>query len=392
MDIEALKKEIKRRTRPSNERLLELSRLDPQLSRLIPKHVSNIPLTLYHELIKSRDMPTRAAVAKDPQAPLEILEILARDSQWTVAKAIFGSKVRRKITFPDSLFEIVASHKRHTVRQSVAEHYDCPLHVLERLSRDPAPEVRQAVASNHNTSAEVLDRLSDDPELLVLWNVAKHPNTLDSTLDKLARHPHQFTRVKSIDAYLSDGKIRAIPAERLVSLAHDSDRQVLEYVVSNINTPTEVVEQIFARNPELLETGPEFFIKGNHVYGGGGGVTLTLMLSHRLDLSEDLLRRIADICDGGLHFHVIRHPKINARILDRVAQIHLAYLAQVALEPAKECDPAKQYSSGAERAEYLEYELWSKRKGSSERTLELLLEHPALSPATRSRLEARASD
>lgn len=358
MDIEALKKEIKRSTKPTPERLLELSRLDPQLSRLIPKYISNIPLTLYHELIKSRDMPTRAAVAKAPQAPLEILEILARDPQWTVAKAIFGEKVRRKITVPDSLFETVAGHKRHTVRQSVAEHYDCPVHVLNLLSRDPAPEVRQAVASNHNTSAQVLDRLSDDPELLVLWNVAKHPNTLDSTLDKLARHPHPFTRVQSIDAYLSSGKIRAIPTERLVSLAHDPDRQVLESVVSNIDTPTEVVEQIFVRTPELLETGPEIYISGNHVYGGGGGVTLTLVLKYRLDLSEDLLGRIADICDGGLHFHVLRHPRTNAEILDRVAQTHLNYLAKVASEPAKECNPAKQYSSGAERAEYLEYELW----------------------------------
>jgi hypothetical protein len=187
---------------------------------------------------------------------------------------------------------------------------------------------------------------------------------------------------------MSLGKTRAIPLERLLLVAQDSDREVLEGVISLFNTPTDLVEQILARNPELLEHSPEFYISGNHVYGSAGSLALTLVLSHHPDLSRDLLERMAEIRDSGLHFHLLRHPKADAEILDRVAQPHLAYLAQVALEPAKECDPAKQYSDGAERAEYLEYELWFKLKRSSELTLERLLEHPTLSPATRSRLEA----
>ena len=88
-EARAVLREIKSYTTTA-ERLLEIARASPEHARLIPRHRRGIPLAVYRELGASADMPTRAAVAKDPEAPLEILELLARDRQWTVAKAVFG--------------------------------------------------------------------------------------------------------------------------------------------------------------------------------------------------------------------------------------------------------------------------------------------------------------
>ena len=335
MDMEALKKEIKRRTRPSPERLLELSRLAPQLSRLIPKYISNIPLALYHELARSRDMPTRAAVAKDHQAPLEILEILARDPQWTVAKAVLGAKVNRKVTLSRTIFETIAGHKRFSVRQTAAESRFCPPDLLEFLARDPAPEVRRAVAENPKASAELLHSLAGDSDNLVVWHVAVHVNASDETLDLLAEHPHPYTRQKSIYPHLSFGHSRTIPVERLIKLSNDPERETLEDIIKHRQAPTWLVEDILGKHPELFEIDPELYIRDGTVYGSLSGDALASAVRHHPDLAETWLERIAQIRDGSSFPFLLAHPNFNLRVLQNLARTNLEFLAELQAKPPK---------------------------------------------------------
>ena len=331
MDIKALKKEAQHHsTKP--ERLLELAGQDTELSRLIAKR-PNLPLDVMRELSKSRDMPTRANVAKNHSAPVEILEFLARDAQWTVAKAVLGAKVNRTVTLSRTIFEIIVGHKRFSVRQTAAESWLCPPDLLEHLAQDPAPEVRRAVADNPKATAELLHCLASDPDNRVVWNVADHVNTSDATLDLLAEHPHPYTRQLSIYPYLSFSRNRDIPVERLVKLAGDPERKTLENIIEHDKAPTWLVEQILNQHPELFQIEPELYIQGGTVYGSLSGSPLAGVVENHPDLDYTLLERIAAVVDGSISHRLLRHPKFDLNLLERLTRAHLEYLTQLLAAP-----------------------------------------------------------
>jgi hypothetical protein len=285
-------------------------------------------LDVARELTKSRDMPTRAALAKNHMTPLEILEILARDSQWTVAKAVLGAKVNRKITLSRVIFETIARHKRHTVRQSAAEHFLCPPDLLDELSRDAAPEVRSSVADHPKATPELLHRLASDTELRVVWNVATHINTSNETLNLLAQHPNSHTREKSIYPYLGFSRTREIPVTRLEMLKNDPDPEVQKYVLWNKFTPTWLVEEIFTNHPIMFEVDCGFYLNGQTVYGSHGAMGLEHVLRDHPNLNSKWLERMAQIDNPSLVRGVFTHPNVTPEILDFIAQKYLLFLEQ----------------------------------------------------------------
>jgi hypothetical protein len=325
MDLNALKKEAKSPS-PSPERLLELAKLDPSLSREIAKRYA-LPLDVARELTKSRDMPTRAALARNHRIPLEILEILARDSQWTVAKAVLGAKVNRKITLSRVIFETIARHKRHTVRQSAAEHFLCPADLLEELAADAAPEVRSSVAEHPKATPELLHRLASDAELRVVWNVATHINTSNKTLDLLAQHPNSRTREQSIYPYLGYSRTREIPVSRLEMLKNDPDPEVLRYVLWNKYTPTSLIEYIFTHHPVVFEVDNGYNTR-QPMYASLDAEGLRHALSNHPDLDVKWLHRLAQIHNSMLIWALLNHPKISPEILDLMSKVYLGYLEQ----------------------------------------------------------------
>ncbi len=325
MDLKALKQEAKKSS-TTKERLLELAKLDLSLSREIAKRYT-LPLEVAKELCKSRDMPTRAALAKNHTAPLEILEILAKDPQWTVAKAVLGSKVNRKIMLSRMIFETIARHKRHTVRQTAAEYLHCPADILEVLSKDMAVEVRASVADNFKVTAEILHRLASDTELRVVWNVANHVNTSSETLDLLATHPNSRTREQSIDPYLSHSRTREIPVSRLEILKDDPDPEVLRYVLWNKYTPTRLIEYIFTHHPVVFEVDNGYNTR-EPMYASSDCMGLQHALRYHPDLDTKWLHRLAQIHNSMLVWDLLKHPNITPEILDVMAQVYLGYLEQ----------------------------------------------------------------
>jgi hypothetical protein len=325
MDLKTLKQEAKKPS-TSKERLLELAKIDASLSREIAKRYV-LPIEVAKELCKNRDMPTRAALAKNHTAPLEILEILAKDPQWTVAKAVLGAKVNRKITLSRMIFETIARHKRHTVRQTAAEHSHCPADILEELSRDVAPEVRASVADNFKVTPEILHRLASDTELRVVWNVASHVNTSSETLDLLAQHPNSRTREQSIDPYLSHSRTREIPVTRLEMLKNDPDPEVLKYVLWNKYTPTSLIEYIFTHHPIVFEVDNGYNTR-EPVYASLNCMGLQHALRYHPDLDVKWVQRLAQIHNSMLLWDLLKHPKITPEILETIAQVYLSFLEQ----------------------------------------------------------------
>ena len=62
------------------------------------------------------------------------------------------------------------------MRRSVAMNPNCPIHILEILARDNDWRVRWGVAMNPNCPSNILEILSHDPEYLMRYSVAEHAN------------------------------------------------------------------------------------------------------------------------------------------------------------------------------------------------------------------------
>jgi hypothetical protein len=307
-------------------RLLELSKT-PQFSRLIAKR-TNTPLDVRRALAKSRDMPTRAAVAKNHTTPLELLEQLCIDPQWTVAKAIFGAKVRRSVAPSRLMFERIAQHKRHTVRQTLAEFTHCPPDLLFELAQDPSVEVRAAVAENFNATPDMLTLLSKDPERAVLLGVVRHPNTPDDVLDAFVQHPDALIRQYCIEEHLGYSRTRTIPLHRLEALANDTDRSVLEYVLRNQYTPTWLAEQILGQRPELFAVDCGFYVRNGAVYGSLDAWHLEHLLRHHADLNPKWLEPMAQPFNPSLATVISQHAQVSSQILEGLTDMYSQYLEQ----------------------------------------------------------------
>jgi hypothetical protein len=306
MDLKALKKEA-RQKRISPQRLLEIANMDATLSRQIANRL-DLPLEIFKELAKSRDMFTRAAIAKNENTPLDILELLARDPQWTVSKSILGSrKFGTRKLLPRSLIEIIVFHKRFTVRETAAEYPYCPTDLLEVLAKDEAREV--------------------------VVHVAEHRNTSNKVLDQLALHSDAWVRVSSIDRNVFPmGEVRTIPLERLVRLSTDSEHTVIEAVVRNDDTPTWLVEQILSRNEWLFETQAEYHFNHGTVRTFSHWRMAKVLRIHS-DLSLFWLEKIAQTKNSELAWSVIRHEKVTASILDDLTQRYITFISQNYDEP-----------------------------------------------------------
>jgi len=81
----------------------------------------------------------REWVAHNKTVPLNILEILARDTNESV-RATVASKKKLSL----ELFVLLSQDKSETVRERVACNKKAPIHILRRLANDPIMFVREA--------------------------------------------------------------------------------------------------------------------------------------------------------------------------------------------------------------------------------------------------------
>ncbi|OBY74852.1 hypothetical protein [Acinetobacter gyllenbergii] len=87
----------------------------------------------------SRFPEMREWVAHNRTVPLNILEILARDTNESV-RATVASK--RKLS--PELFELLSQDKSEVVRERIAYNKKVPVNILRRLANDPVMFVREA--------------------------------------------------------------------------------------------------------------------------------------------------------------------------------------------------------------------------------------------------------
>ncbi|MCH9814059.1 MAG: hypothetical protein K0U47_08975 [Epsilonproteobacteria bacterium] len=109
---------------------------------------------MMHKLATVEDMGSRWAVAKNPHTPIEVLELLAKDSV-------------------------------NLVRALVATNPNTPKAILTNFFSDEKI-VRDGLSGNPNTPEKYLNILADDKDKMVRLRIAENPSVTEKILKKLA--------------------------------------------------------------------------------------------------------------------------------------------------------------------------------------------------------------
>jgi hypothetical protein len=131
------------------------------------------------EQIRNMSYDEKIELAKDPNTPVDVLEILAKNEEYW------------------------------SVRRYVAWNPNTPVELLAELATDENEYVRRGVANNPNTPVELLRELAKDKDGNVRWYVAKNTNATEQVL------------------------VSVFEYER----SHEKDSDVLEALIANANCP-----------------------------------------------------------------------------------------------------------------------------------------------------------
>ncbi len=134
------------------------------------KEKSPIMEELLIKLSNVEDMGSRWAVAKNPHTPVHILEKLAKD--------------------PVNL-----------VRALVATNPNTPSHILQNLFSDEKI-VRDGLSGNPSTPTKILKTLADDSDKMVRMRIAENPSAPVELLERLTKDPDENV-AKAAQANLS---------------------------------------------------------------------------------------------------------------------------------------------------------------------------------------------
>ncbi len=120
------------------------------------KEKSPIMTELLIALSKVPDMGSRWAVAKNPHTPREILEKLAKD-EINLVRALVATNPNTPIECLERFME-----DEKIVRDGISGNPNAPANILEELAKDSDKLVRLRVAENPATPKEVLEVLAND--------------------------------------------------------------------------------------------------------------------------------------------------------------------------------------------------------------------------------------
>lgn len=181
----------------------------------------------------------RKYVAKHRHTPVYILQ------QWVRTEPLLRPWIAQNPNTPMEILEVLARDGSPKIREAVAYNPSTPEYLLARLSQDMEVAIRQAVASNHNTGGRVLEMLAKDG--LCSTFVAQNPNSSPETLKYLMglsgfnwlllAHPNTSLEMRE---------------QLLISLARSYIESERLYAAKHPNTPTQtLIELARDRNQEI---------------------------------------------------------------------------------------------------------------------------------------------
>ena len=145
-------------------------------------------------------------------------------------------KLGQNLSTPPSTLEWLANHGNTAIKVAVAKNPNCPINIINLLTRDQDPLVRLSIAERVNNAPETLQVLLNDPNYLVAWQAQEALNKLKS-VPKSAL-PKVLKNTYPINTNLSPGNsfnptINEVNAKNNLTEAEVSN---LVFVASNKNS------------------------------------------------------------------------------------------------------------------------------------------------------------
>ena len=165
------------------------------------------------ELAKSKWSWIRQAVARNFNAPVEVLRELAGDGEEKIQLAI-----ARNLAAPGEVLDLLLNHGWGEVTESIAKHpnasedalikliprckncirrrVNLTPNILEAFAEYDNQEFNSFLLKNPNTPTSALEKLITSSEDLDSWSgLANHPNAPVSILERLAKHRYPWVRI-----------------------------------------------------------------------------------------------------------------------------------------------------------------------------------------------------
>ena len=211
----------------------------------------NTPIEILAVLAKDEYGDVRFAVVENKNTSVEALTMLTKDNDvWISKTAENALKERNKKLGKENnmILTLDVTTLPYDVKMAMAEKEESPLELLEVLAYDSDGDVREEVAKNKSVTAHILDKITDyelanELDQTILCVISDHPLTTTKTLNKILNFKEWGDEDKR-DEVLSCMAVNPnLSAAMLEKLAHeDLDDYIKKCVAENPSTSVKTLE------------------------------------------------------------------------------------------------------------------------------------------------------
>ena len=193
----------------------------------------------------------RQNVAGNKNAPKEALVMLSKDyNEWVSKRAEDALRERNKKLGKENnmILSLDVTTLPYDVRMTMAENKESPLELLEVLACDSDGDVREEIAKNESVTAHILDKMVDyelanELDQTNLCVISDHPLTTTETLNKILNFKEWGDEDKRNEVLTCLAVNPNLSAAMLEKLAHeDLDDYVKKCVAENPSTSVKTLE------------------------------------------------------------------------------------------------------------------------------------------------------
>ena len=210
----------------------------------------NTPIEFLAVLAKDDYGDVRFAVVENKNTSVEALAMLTKDNDvWVSKTAENALKERNKKLGKENnmILTLDVTTLPYGVRMAMAENEESPLELLEVLAYDSDGDVREEVAKNKSVTAHILDKITDyelanELDQTNLCVISDHPLTTTETLNKILNFKEWGDEDKRNEVLSCMAVNPNLSAAMLEKLAREDFRYLKKCVAVNPSTSIKTLE------------------------------------------------------------------------------------------------------------------------------------------------------
>jgi Leucine rich repeat variant len=203
----------------------------------------NTPTSALQALLNHKSDKVRLYLALNPNTPETTLEDLATD------KHHICQAVARNPKAPIYILEQLATYAYWGIRSTVAENPNTPVALLEQLAKDESSEVYLSVLKNPKTPVNLFVQALSESENggLIRYTIAANPSTPVNILEQLVEELTDIDKScwGSITHILCEIAANpSTPVNILKQFAAEKNNEILYSLINNPNIPITILQQL----------------------------------------------------------------------------------------------------------------------------------------------------